>query len=79
MIIFTGKKIINFDHVKTIEIVLDNGKYALMANPGGVIKRFDTEKEAMQILKRISIVIPINTETQGIDVTDEEEDEESDS
>ena len=69
---FTGKKIINFDHVKTIEIVSDNGKFVLMANPGGVIAKYDTKKKAMQILADMAALIPVNTKTRGINITDEE-------
>lgn len=72
MIIFTGKKIINFDHVKTIEIVSDNGKFALMANPGGVIAKYDTKEKAVQVLADMAALIPVNTKTSGIDITDEE-------
>jgi hypothetical protein len=73
MIIFTGKKIINFDNVKTIDIEeRDNGEYAIIANPGGIITKCDTEQEAMQILADMAAVIPVNTRTRGIDITDEE-------
>jgi hypothetical protein len=53
MIIFTGEKAINFDQVKTINIVKDDDKYAVIAEPGGTIIKFDVKPDAVDFLKSL--------------------------
>lgn len=57
MYILTDKSLINCNIVKTIEIVRDNGMYAVMAEPGGIIKSFDTRQKAINCIDSIACAI----------------------
>lgn len=57
MYILTDKSLINCNNAKTIEIVRDNGKYAVMADPGGIIARFDTQQKAINCIDSIACAI----------------------
>lgn len=53
MFIFTGKQIINCDNTIRIYYVSDNGKYKVLAHPGGDIITVDTDKQAWYCLSII--------------------------
>ena len=57
MYILTDKSLINCENVKVIDIVRDCGKYAVIANPGGIIKRFDTQQKALNCIDDIACAI----------------------
>lgn len=53
MFIFTGKQILNCDNTIRIYYVSDNGKYKVLAHPGGDIITVDTDKQAWYCLSII--------------------------
>ena len=62
MFIFTGKQILNCDNTIRIYYVSDNGKYKVLAHPGGDIITVDTDKQAWYCLSIIFDALMKNIE-----------------
>jgi hypothetical protein len=54
MFIVTGEQIINCDNTIRIYSVSDDGKYKVLAHPGGVIMTVDTKNEALNCIDIIA-------------------------